>query len=143
MTNCDFTKNDTPNSFSARKKAPQKMAHPVPACLIVTPGGQGSRKSSQITSKTRQRTQDGTLQRETRKTAQYLYISLRLSFKEFQLFLLEFLFIITYSYLILTLVPRVILTRKSNKVCPELINSLRQKIRPKKLCVLAKSVSWL
>ena len=38
MTTRGFTKNDTPKFiFSARKKTPQKMAHPVPAHMVVTP----------------------------------------------------------------------------------------------------------
>ena len=41
MTTSDFTKNDTPKYIyeimTVRKKAPQKMAHPVPAYMVVTP----------------------------------------------------------------------------------------------------------
>ena len=36
MTTSDFTKNDTPKFiFYARKKAPQKMEHPVPAYMVI------------------------------------------------------------------------------------------------------------
>ena len=42
MTTFDFTINDTPKLISARKKAPPKMAHPIPAYMVVTPPPPGA-----------------------------------------------------------------------------------------------------
>ena len=37
MTTCDFTKNDSPKFIFCSKKGTPKMAHPVPAYMVVTP----------------------------------------------------------------------------------------------------------
>ena len=37
MTPCDFPENDTPKSIFCSKKGTPKMAHPVPAHMVVTP----------------------------------------------------------------------------------------------------------
>ena len=39
MTTYNLTKNDTPKFISCSKKAPQKMARPVPVYMEVTPPG--------------------------------------------------------------------------------------------------------
>ena len=46
MTACDFNKNDTPKFIFCSEKAPEKIAHPVPAYMVVTPLPPGPSQSS-------------------------------------------------------------------------------------------------